>query len=50
MSSESGIKTFRDPGGLWEEYDVSEIVIDGISKTGSLYLDSITKGGGNWSL
>ncbi|HKK43164.1 MAG TPA: Sir2 family NAD-dependent protein deacetylase [Bacteroidales bacterium] len=25
MSSESGIKTFRDSGGLWEEYDVTEV-------------------------
>jgi len=25
MSSESGIKTFRDSGGLWEEYDISEV-------------------------
>jgi len=25
MSSESGIKTFRDSGGLWEEYDVNEV-------------------------
>ena len=25
ISSESGIKTFRDSGGLWEEYDVSEV-------------------------
>lgn len=25
MSSESGIKTFRDSGGLWENYDVSEV-------------------------
>ncbi len=25
MSSESGIKTFRDSGGLWEEYDVREV-------------------------
>jgi NAD-dependent deacetylase len=25
MSSESGIKTFRDSGGLWEEYDVHEV-------------------------
>jgi len=24
MSSESGIKTFRDSGGLWEEYDVNK--------------------------
>jgi len=25
MSSESGIRTFRDSGGLWEEYDISEV-------------------------
>jgi NAD-dependent deacetylase len=25
MSAESGIKTFRESGGLWEEYDVSEV-------------------------
>ena len=25
MSAESGIKTFRDSGGLWEEYDVAEV-------------------------
>ena len=25
MSSESGIKTFRDSGGLWEEHDVNEV-------------------------
>jgi NAD-dependent deacetylase len=25
MSSESGIKTFRDSGGLWEEYDINEV-------------------------
>ena len=25
MSSESGIKTFRESGGLWEEYDVNEV-------------------------
>jgi NAD-dependent deacetylase len=25
MSSESGIRTFRDSGGLWEENDVSEV-------------------------
>ena len=23
MSAESGLKTFRDAGGLWEEYDVN---------------------------
>ena len=25
MSSESGIRTFRDSGGLWEEYNVEEV-------------------------
>ena len=25
MSAESGCKTFRDMGGLWEEYDVTEV-------------------------
>ncbi len=25
ISAESGIKTFRDSGGLWEEYDISEV-------------------------
>jgi NAD-dependent deacetylase len=29
MSSESGIKTFRDSGGLWEEYDVNEVATPG---------------------
>ena len=25
ISAESGIKTFREMGGLWEEYDVMEV-------------------------
>lgn len=25
MSAESGLKTFRDSGGLWEEYDIHEV-------------------------
>jgi NAD-dependent deacetylase len=25
MSAESGIRTFRETGGLWEEYDVTEV-------------------------
>lgn len=25
MSQESGIRTFRDMGGLWEEYDIAEV-------------------------
>ena len=25
MSAESGIKTFRDSGGLWEEYNIEDV-------------------------
>ena len=25
MSAESGIRTFRETGGLWEEFDVTEV-------------------------
>ena len=25
MSQESGLKTFRDMGGLWEQYDVTQL-------------------------
>ena len=25
MSQESGLRTFRDMGGLWEEYDITEV-------------------------
>ncbi len=25
MSAESGLRTFRDMGGLWEEYDITEV-------------------------
>ena len=25
MSAESGIRTFRDSGGLWEEYPVEQV-------------------------
>ncbi|MDR0408442.1 MAG: NAD-dependent deacylase [Campylobacteraceae bacterium] len=37
MSAESGISTFRDNGGLWEQYDVMEVAsIDGWHKNPSL--------------
>jgi NAD-dependent deacetylase len=40
MSAESGIKTFRDSGGLWEGYDVMEVAsIDGWRKNQALVLD-----------
>ena len=29
MSAESGLKTFRDMGGLWEDYDVYEVASPG---------------------
>lgn len=39
MSAESGIKTFRDQGGLWEEYDVMEVAsIEGWRKNPELVL------------
>jgi NAD-dependent deacetylase len=39
MSAESGIKTFRDNGGLWETYDVMEVAsIDGWYKNKELVL------------
>ena len=25
ISAESGIKTFRDTGGLWDEYDIKDV-------------------------
>lgn len=40
MSAESGLKTFRDSGGLWEEYDVMEVAsIDGWRKNPALVLE-----------
>lgn len=39
ISAESGIRTFRDMGGLWEEYDVMEVAsIDGWKKNPQLVL------------
>lgn len=39
MSAESGIKTFRDSDGLWEEYDVMTVAsIDGWNKNPRLVL------------
>jgi len=39
ISAESGIRTFRDMGGLWEEYDVMEVAsIDGWHKNKELVL------------
>lgn len=33
LSAESGLKTFRDNGGLWEEYDVMEVCsVEGFAK------------------
>ena len=39
ISAESGITTFRDSGGLWEQYDVMEVAsIDGWHKNPQLML------------
>lgn len=40
ISAESGISTFRDSGGLWEQYDIMEVAsIDGWHKNRKLVLD-----------
>lgn len=40
ISAESGLKTFRDAGGLWEGHDVMEVAsIDGWRKNPELVLD-----------
>ena len=40
MSAESGIKTFRDAGGLWEGHDVMEVASpEGWCKNNALVLD-----------
>jgi len=33
ISAESGISTFRDSDGLWEEYDIREICTAGCLET-----------------
>ena len=38
MSQESGLKTFRDMGGLWEQYDVTEVAS----------IDAWQRQSGNW--
>lgn len=40
ISAESGIKTFRDAGGLWENHDIMEVAsIDGWYKNPALVLE-----------
>jgi NAD-dependent deacetylase len=40
ISAESGIKTFRDSGGLWEEHDINEVATpEGWKKNPALVLD-----------
>lgn len=40
ISAESGIKTFRDMGGLWEEYDIMEVASpEGWAQNRPLVLD-----------
>jgi NAD-dependent deacetylase len=44
ISAESGIKTFRDSGGLWEEYDINEVATpQAWEKNNALVLDFYNK-------
>ena len=44
ISAESGISTFRDSGGLWEEYDVSVVCNhDSLEKNESLTIEFYDK-------
>ncbi|MFN4235236.1 MAG: SIR2 family NAD-dependent protein deacylase [Bacteroidia bacterium] len=44
ISAESGIKTFRDSNGLWEEYDISEVATpEAWFKNPALVLDFYNK-------
>src|SRR6478735_10700017 len=44
ISAESGVKTFRDSGGLWEGHDVMEVAsIEGWHKNQELVLDFYNK-------
>jgi len=40
ISAESGIKTFRDAGGLWEEHNIDDVATpDGFLRNPTLVLD-----------
>ena len=40
ISAESGLKTFRDSGGLWEGYDVMEVATpQGWSRTPDMVME-----------
>ena len=44
VSAESGLKTFRDSGGLWEEYDVMEVATpEAWAKNPEMVLDFYNK-------
>lgn len=44
LSAQSGLKTFRDSGGLWEQYDVMEVCsVDGFAKNPKKVLDFYDK-------
>lgn len=44
ISAESGIRTFRDSGGLWEGYDVNDVATpEAWIKILSWYFDFTTK-------
>jgi NAD-dependent deacetylase len=44
ISAESGIKTFRDAGGLWEEHNIDDVATpDGFRRNPTLVLDFYNK-------
>ncbi|HFS68191.1 MAG TPA: NAD-dependent deacylase, partial [Flavobacteriia bacterium] len=44
ISAESGIKTFRDAGGLWEDHNIMEVATpQGFQKNPELVLDFYNK-------
>ena len=43
MSAESGISTFRDNGGLWDQYNVEDVNLNGLNN--GLYLIHYEKNG-----
>ena len=48
VSAESGFATFRDTGGLWEQYDVNDVAsIEGGIGTGNWCWSSTTSAASN---
>ncbi|MCK4362804.1 MAG: NAD-dependent protein deacylase, partial [Dehalococcoidia bacterium] len=39
ISAESGIPTFRDPGGLWDRYDPDKLGTEGVATLGKITVE-----------